>query len=423
MTKRNFFKKIALALSFSILAPLATTTKIANAATNPTIQAQSAIVMDYETGEVVYSKGADTKRYPASTTKLMTALLLAESKTKSDDLIYTQTAKEQPPYSINTNYKPIAVGAKINADTVMQALLLYSGNDMAYAIADNLGGDAKGFADLMNKKAQELGMKNTHFVTPNGLHDDNHYTTAYDMALLTKAAYENEWIKETLMLKDTHVTLPDGTILKLDNRNKGLGQEGNIGGKTGYTSQAVGCFAGVYERDGRKLVGVVLKTSRINDIDMTMFEDTNAIMDYGFAAEKVPFKKANEEVGTVELEYKLFKFFGPTKTITAPVSISQDVNYYKTELTDKDAAITFDASTKDAWNVAFKSDVKLNYSSLSFKEEVNGKIDVSAFDLIKANLTFYIITLVVLLLVIALIIFAVKIIGNGGSSRRRRRRY
>ncbi|MGL5151331.1 MAG: D-alanyl-D-alanine carboxypeptidase family protein [Clostridium sp.] len=426
MTKTNILKKFALALTFALLAPIASSAIIANAApNNPTIQAQSAIVMDYETGEVIYSKAANEKRYPASTTKLMTALLLAENKTKSDDLIFTQTAKDQPPYSINTNYRAIAVGSKINADTVMQALLLYSGNDMAYVIADNIGGDSKSFADLMNKRAKELGMNNTNFVTPNGLDEgiDNHQTTAYDMALLTKAAYENQWVRETLMLKDTHVDLPDGTRLKLDNRNKGLGSEGNIGGKTGYTSKAVGCFAGVYERNGRKLVGVVLKTSRINDIDMTMFEDTNTIMDYSYTAEKTPFKKSGEQIEEVELSYKLFKFFGPTKTIKVPVTLAEDATYYDNDLYNKEAKLSFTSSDRDAWSIAFNSDINVNFTALGYNQQLAGKIDLSFFDLIKANIGFYLISLLVITLIVILIIFAVKIIGNGGSSTKRRRRY
>lgn len=427
VTKRNFFKKLALALSFSVLAPLATTAKIANATTtDPVIQAQSAIVVDYETGEVIYAKGATDKRYPASTTKLMTALLLAEHKSKSDSLIYTKTAKEQPPYSINTNYKPIAVDSKINADTVMQALLLYSGNDMAYCIADNIGGNTEGFAKMMNEKAKELGMKDTTFTTPNGLDDDallnggTHITTAYDLAILTKAAFENDWIRETLQLKDTHISLPDGTVLKLDNRNKGLGTEGNIGGKTGYTSKAVGCFAGVYEKEGKKYIGVVLKTSRINDEDMSMFNDTNAIVNAAVQTQPSTFKKANEEIGNVDLEYKLFKFFGPTKTISVPVKLAEDVTYYKNSFNDSNSNIEFNVASTDAWSVAFNSDVTLKYTSGDFTKDVKGTIELSAFDILKANMGFYLISLVVIILVVVLVIFAVKVIGNGNRRGRRR---
>lgn len=427
MTKRNFFKKLALALSFSILAPFATIAKTVNATTDPFIQAKSAIVLDYETGEVIYSKDASEKRYPASTTKLMTALLLAENSTKTSNLEYTELAKSQPPYSVNTDYKAIAVGSKIKAETVMDALLLFSGNDMAYCIADNIGGSAEGFAKMMNEKAKAIGMKDTTFTTPNGLDDEKslnggtHLTTAYDLALLTREAFKNDWVRETLQKTNSRIVLPDGSIINLANRNKGLNEEGNIGGKTGYTSKAGGCFAGVYEKNGKKYVGVVLKTSRVDNEDRSMFNDTNAVVDAAVETKPSIFKKANEEIGTVDLEYKLFKFFGPTKTISAPIMLSEDVTYYKNSFNDSNASIEFDNSSNDAWKVSFNSDVNLTFKSGNFEKDVKGTIDLSPIDILKANIGFYLISLVVIILVIILIVFTIKIIGNGNRRKRRRR--
>ena len=109
------------------------------------------------------------------------------------------------------------VGDKILADDIMKGLLLFSGNDTAYVIADNISGDSKSFAELMNKKAKELGANNSNFVTANGLHDESHYTTAYDLSLITKAAYANPWEKETMALQKATITLNNSRII-LENR-------------------------------------------------------------------------------------------------------------------------------------------------------------------------------------------------------------
>ena len=195
----------------------------------------------------------------------------------------------------------------------------------------------------MNKKATEYGLKNTHFSNPNGLPvngNDVNYSTAYELAIITKHAYDNQWIKETMQLSEANVVLPGDTRIKLENRNTELNKNGNMGGKTGVTNQAGTCFAGVYERDGRKLIGVVLKCDR-ND-NNKRFEDLNSMMNYSYQAQKIPFKSAGTEVSTVELSYKLFKFFGPTKTISVPVTLSEDATIYDTETNKANAKISLD---------------------------------------------------------------------------------
>ncbi len=253
----------------------------------PNIKAEAALTMDLETGEIIYCKDADSKRYPASTTKLLTGLLLAESKDKADQLEYTKSAKEQLEYSLNLNYmhNTMQPGDKVTADDIMKGLLLFSGNDTAYVIADNISGDVKSFAELMNKKAKELGANNSNFVTPNGLHDPNHYTTAYDLSIIMKAAFANPWERETMELEKAPITLKNSRII-LENRNLTLGKNGNLAGKTGTTNEAGGCLATVYDRDGRQLIGIVLKSRQIDNADMTKFNDMDAIMDYSYGAKK-----------------------------------------------------------------------------------------------------------------------------------------
>lgn len=427
--KRNIIiKALALTLSLSLFNPLNLTSYAANSTSKttaaeslPEITAEAAITMDLKTGEVIYSKDADSKRYPASTTKLLTGLLLAENKSKNDMLEFTKSAKAQPEYSLNINYmkNTMKVGDKVSADDIMKGLLLFSGNDTAYIIADNVAGDSKAFADLMNKKAKDLGANNSNFVTANGLHDENHYTTAYDLSLITKAAFANDWERETMELEKAPITLNNSRII-LENRNLGLNKNGNIAGKTGITNQAGGCLAAVYDRDGRQLIGVVLKDKQRDNADMTKFNDMDAIMDYSYAATKSKYKSTGESVGTADVQYKAFIGFGPTKTISLPVKLTQDVSYYKNTINDEESQLAFKGTDLDAWDLLFKKDVKLTYSTRNYSEEITGVVEVSIGDLVKENILIYISTLVILIIIITLI----ALIRNmAASSRRKKSRY
>lgn len=429
MKKNLILKTLILTLSLSLFSPLTLASSAENSATKseatsqalPEIVAESALAMDLETGEIIYSKDADSKRYPASTTKLLTGLLLAENKQKTDQLEFTQSAKEQPEYSLNLNYmhNTIQVGDKISADDIMKGLLLFSGNDTAYVIADNVAGDAKSFAELMNQRAKELGANNSNFITPNGLHDENHYTTAYDLSLITKAAFENPWEKETMGLKTAPININNSKLI-LENRNLTLGKNGNIGGKTGTTNAAGGCLAAVYERDGRQIIGVVLKSRQIDNADMTKFNDMESIMDYSYSASKEIYKANGENIGTAEVEYKPFVIFGPTKTIAVPVKLTQDVSYYKNSINDAESQITFSGTDSSAWDLLFNKNTKLTYATRNHTEEVTGTVDISLGTLIKDNLIIYISTLVAIGIIITLIALIKNMVSN---SRRKKNRY
>ena len=255
-------KKLSLLLVFIFIFSLKFNVFAAenNLKPEPQIYGKAAVTVDMETGEIIYVKDIDKQMYPASTTKLITALLLAENKNKLDKLVYTQGAKVQPTTSLNTNLHPIDVGETMSAADVMDGLLIYSGNDMAYVIADNVGKDEKDFANKMNDKIGKLGLKNTHFVTPNGLHDPNHYTTSYDLSVIARTAFKNDWIRETISKLKSTIKTSKGTTFIIENTNKLLGKDGCIGGKTGYTDPAGRCLVGIYERNGRKILGVVMNS-------------------------------------------------------------------------------------------------------------------------------------------------------------------
>ncbi|RQN10511.1 D-alanyl-D-alanine carboxypeptidase [Clostridium butyricum] len=426
--KKNFIlKTLILTLSISLFSPLASINAKAATTAQPDINAQAAITMDLETGEIIYCKDADSKRYPASTTKLLTGLLLAENKQKSDEIAFTESAKIQPEYSLNINFmhNSMKVGDTMSADDVMKGLLLFSGNDTAYMIADNVAGNSQKFADMMNAKAKEIGANNSHFVTANGLHDENHYTTAYDLSLITKAAFQNDWERETMELADASIQI-NGAKVMLENRNLGLGKNGNIAGKTGLTNAAGGCLAAVYEVNGRKLIGVVLKSRQVDNADMTKFNDMDSIMNYSYNTSKTVYKSSGEEVGTTDVQYKSFGFFGPTKTITVPLKLTQDVTYYSNAINDAESQITYDKTDSSAWKLLFNKDVTLTYSTRNHNESVAGSVDISFGNILKDNIIIYIATLASIIIIITLIILIKNMASNSrrrksSYSRRRRR--
>ncbi|MEG2290865.1 MAG: D-alanyl-D-alanine carboxypeptidase [Clostridium sp.] len=432
MKKGNLFKSLALALSISLLAPLANkVTADVNTAPVPDIIAQSALTMDLQTGEVIYSKNADVKSSLASTTKLLTALLFAENKTKSDSIKFTESAATQDGGVTLANFKQLNVGDTLTADDTMEALLIHSANDTAFMIAESVSGSVENFVALMNDRVKSLGLTNTHFINPNGLESldpnkqvtDANYTTAYDLAIIAKEAFKNDWVRETLAPKTSDIFIDlTGSPAKLESRNKNLGIDGNIGGKTGTEDLAGHCFVGYYERSGRQLVTVVLGS--VYGADGTnVFNDTSSIANYSYNSEKEIYKKTDEEVGTANLEYKLFRFFGPIKTITAPIVLSQDVTYYKNDLNDNTANISYKADNKNAWQVTGGKEVGLIFTTAGHTEEVKGSIKLSTSELLKSNLTFYLASLLIIVILLVLIILIIRIINMKKRRHRRRNRY
>ncbi|MGL5085740.1 MAG: D-alanyl-D-alanine carboxypeptidase family protein, partial [Clostridium sp.] len=371
MKKRNILKSLALALSITLLAPLANRVVAeVNTVNAPNIIGQSALTMDLETGEVIYSKNSDVKHALASTTKLLTALLFAENKTKTDRIPFTAEAATQDGGVTLSNFKQLKIGDTLSGIDVMRALLIHSANDSAFMIADSVSGSSDAFVALMNERVKSLGLTNTHFINPNGLEPlkpnnqiaDVNHTTAYELALIGKEAFKNDWVRETMSPSSSIVNIDlTGAPAKLETRNKNLGKDGNVGGKTGNEDLAGHCFVGFYERDGRQLVTVVLGS--VYGADGTnVFNDTTTIANYSYNEEKEIYKKSGEEVGTVDLEYKAFRFFGPTKTITAPIVLSQDVEYYKNDLNDKSANISYKADDKNAWQVTGDKEASLTFT-------------------------------------------------------------
>ena len=234
----------------------------------PAVSAAAAILMDAESGRILYEKDAHTPRLIASTTKLLTALVAVESTPDLERVI-----EVKPEYQAEGSSMYLKVGEELTLKELLYGLLLASGNDAALAIAGGCAGSVETFVDWMNEWAADLEMKDSHFANPNGLDDEEYYSTAYDMALLAQAVLRNETLRE--MVATRSITAAGRS---LTNHNKLLWQyEGCIGMKTGYTEAAGRTLVSCAARNGQTLICVTLK-------DRDDWKDHAALFDYGFSA-------------------------------------------------------------------------------------------------------------------------------------------
>lgn len=246
----------------------------------PKIIAETGIVMDLDTGEILYAKGIDEKRAPASITKIMTAMLAIEKVPLDTKITFTDEVNNIEPGSTHIGIKP---GETLTMEESLYGILLGSANEVSSGVAEYIGGTVQNFVDMMNERAQELGCKNTHFVNANGLYDDNHYTSARDMALIAKAAFQNETFRN--IVKTPYYIIPPTNITPeerwINNHHRmltegGIHYEGCLGGKTGYTERAGNTLVTYAERNSMRLVCVVLKGTT------EYYNDTKTLLDYGF---------------------------------------------------------------------------------------------------------------------------------------------
>lgn len=249
----------------------------------PAILGVTGCLMDCNTGSILYAKGMDIPRFPASITKIMTALLVVENADLNAQVAFTETGLADA-YGGSSNINP-QIGEVFTVDQMLQMLLVKSANDVATQLGEYIGGSVDGFAERMNQRAAEIGCTNTHFANASGLENDDHYTTAHDMALIMRTAIQYDRIRE--IMNTQSISIPetnlgparyyDTHLLMLVPGNEYY-YEGALGGKTGYTPIS-GCTLVMYATRGdRTLIGVVMGGGDSNLICTDMAD----LFDYGF---------------------------------------------------------------------------------------------------------------------------------------------
>lgn len=294
------------------------------------LSGESAILMDYDTLEILYEKNSHLKLYPASTTKTMTAILAMELGNLNDVI----RVDEEVIHLTKGSHIALDYDEEMTLEDLLHALLIQSANDAALAIGKYVSGSVDGFVELMNEKAVELGALNTHFVNPNGLHNDEHVSTAYDMALIGKYAMEKDLFRsiaikptyeigptnkktESRHLRSTNLFMLGNDNINYEGRTVPIKMDGVLGGKTGYTPQAQNCLITVTERDNRRLITVVLKSN-----GKEVYADTHKLINYGLDNfQNTTLGYANEFMGNFQLEGATIPFVAGVldKDFTYPI--------------------------------------------------------------------------------------------------------
>ena len=250
----------------------------ADASVPPALSAPVAILADLDTGQVLFAKAADVRRPIASLTKIMTALLVLEQSHPTDIVTVTPDAVIPEADRQGISSLGLEVGEQISVEDLLYALLLQSANDAAVALADHVAGSEARFVKQMNTRAATLGLRRTRFRSPNGL-DDRGYSTAKDLMTLTRTAMTRPRFDDIVSTMFHSIPAPEGGTREIQNRNVLLWlYAGATGVKTGYTARAGYCVVATAERDGRRLVSVVLGAPG------DAFSDAAALLDFGFTA-------------------------------------------------------------------------------------------------------------------------------------------
>lgn len=380
----------------------------------PEIGAQGAVLIDATTGQVLYAKNADTAFYPASITKIMTSLLALENCKTTDELTFSGDAlRTLPP-----GYVTIAAvaGEKMPVEDWLSALLIYSANDAANALATHVGGNISNFADMMNERAKKAGAKNTHFNNPSGLQEDNHYTTPYDMAMIMKDCIKNDdFVRISSLLSYTiepnnkrTQAFPFATRHQMLQSYSSNYYPYAICGKTGYTSQAGYTLVTYAKKDDMELICCVMKC----DQDPAKYNDTRALFEYGFKN----FYLCDASKQDMRYTFSQSGIFSNLNDNSSELSISlkgdsQLILPRGLELADLDTKLFYnkESSSGNFAKVTYSYEgMKLGTAQLSLQKTDIKNTDMKIFDEHTIYINIWYIIVAGILLITILIIFIIK---------------
>lgn len=274
---------------------------------NLSLYSEAGILIDSKTGKILYGKNENVKMFPASTTKILTAIITIENCNLSDKVTASREAIISiPPGYSNAEIQP---NDTISVQDLLNVFLIHSANEAGYILAEHISGSIENFANLMNEKAKEIGCTNTHFTNPSGIHNENHYSTAYDMSLIAQYCMKNETFRKVVSTPYITFSPSEGKQLKFYNTNDLIINTSKyyykyaIGIKTGYTSQAKNCLISASSKDGLELIAVILGAAHSEEVSSTRYVDTINLFNYGFDNYKsTEILARNSVIKNVEVE-------------------------------------------------------------------------------------------------------------------------
>ncbi len=258
----------------------------ANSNNKPSIESEAALLIDNKTGKILYEKNASKKMYPASTTKIMTAILTLENCNLNDIITASYNAVQSVPEGYAN--AEIQIGEQLSVKQLLQLLLVHSANDSANVLAEHVGGSIDSFVSMMNTKAHELGLSNTHFTNAFGKQDSNHYTTAHDLATILQYCLKNDDFRQlagsascSIPATNLHSIRQYSSTNDLINPNSNLYYKYLTTGKTGFTTEAGDCLVSSAYKNDLELICVILGGKTTNNVS-TRFTETKKLYDYGY---------------------------------------------------------------------------------------------------------------------------------------------
>lgn len=272
------------------------------------IYSDSAILMDFKTGTILYSKNSTEKMYPASTTKILTAIIALEECNLDDIVTVSKSAISViPPGYSSAN---LLEGEQISVKDLVTVFLVHSANDAGYVLAEHISGSIDEFANLMNKKATEIGCKDTHFTNPSGIHDENHYTTSYDLSLIARYCMLNKNFRNIVSQKSCTINRTNKSDVRtykntndLINPSSKYYLEECVGIKTGYTSQAKNCLISACSKDNLALICVILGSNQMSNGESSRYQDSINLFKYGYSNYSVKtFANKDDIIKNIEVK-------------------------------------------------------------------------------------------------------------------------
>jgi len=397
----------------------------------PEIGAEAAILMDINTGTILYAKNIHEELYPASTTKIMTCLLAVEHASLDDTVTFTDSAISSVP--ADGSNIGIDAGEYLSLEECLYGIMVGSANEVANAVAEHVSGSVDAFVDLMNEKAASLGCTNTHFANTNGLQDSNHYTSVYDLALISSKFFSNELLCRVGNTPRYHFEPSAGQPddFYLNNKHKLISGEisypGIVGGKTGYTDLARETLVTCAERDGMKLVCVVFMEE-----SPSQFTDTVTLFDYGFNNFKTVNIKS-EEKNYIPEDHSFFSsendIFVPSGTVLEFNKSDYIILPQSASLSDTTSTVSYETDSESGACVInyFYNDTPVGKGHVvaAKADALNNSADVSSlghviYINIKQVLTFVIIAALILIAIIY-IVDLISAYSFGGSREARKR--
>ena len=397
------FKKIFIFIITVLFITIDTVSFSANSNDNLKIYSDAVILIDSTTGNILYEKNSEKKMYPASTTKILTSIIAIENSNLSDIATVSKRACKVPS-GYTTAY--LSKGEKISVEYLLEVFLLHSANEAGNVLAEHVSGSIENFVEKMNQKAKEIGCTNTNFVNTNGIHDNNHYTTAKDLAMITNYCMKNSTFRRIVAMKSC--TIPSTNkfgIRKFKNTNGLVNPSSKyyypycVGGKTGYTSEAQNCLISACVKDNLKLITVVLKSPHIKSGESTRYLDSVTLFNYGFS--NYSFKKIaskNDKIENVDIQG------GNPDTKNIDLILSNDL---------------YVLSKNTNFNIDYKIELDNHLKAPIAQNTIVGKITytvdnnkysidlLASHDVIKSDFPLYILILILALILIIITVFII----------------